>query len=159
MRYLVLYLREGLTIYELDEQDFLCWDWLCRRSFWVNGLRSFHLPYLRDFPDGSWLFPKPWRVVLQLHLYKILNDGDETILLQGWKIIPWDANCACLHCRALFFFDWNDNLSFLPFILKQISPASTSILAPIVLRNGRPRMSGVSFVILISSTTKSTGMK
>ena len=60
------------------------------------------------------------------------------------------------HCSTL---GWNGNLSSLPLILKRISPAPTLICAPAVLRNGLPRISGVSLEMSMSSTTKSTGMK
>ena len=59
------------------------------------------------------------------------------------------------HCSTL---GWNGNLSSLPLILKRISPAPTLICAPAVLRNGLPRISGVSLEMSMSSTTKSTGM-
>jgi hypothetical protein len=51
------------------------------------------------------------------------------------------------------------NFSYLPLMLKQISLAPPSIWAPAMLRKGHPRMRSDSFVVSMSSTMKSTGMK
>ena len=59
------------------------------------------------------------------------------------------------HCS---FLDLNAIFSSLPWILKQISPAPTSIWAPAVLKKGHPRMRVNSLVTSMSSTTKSRGM-
>ncbi len=50
-------------------------------------------------------------------------------------------------------------LLLLPVDRRQILPAPTSKLAFAVLRNGCPKISGVSLSESISNTTKSTGMK
>jgi hypothetical protein len=60
------------------------------------------------------------------------------------------------HCSYL---GRKSNFSSLPLILKWISLAPTSICAPTVLKKGHPRMRGNSFVVSMSSTTKSTGTK
>lgn len=53
----------------------------------------------------------------------------------------------------------NSNFSSFPLMWSRILPAPTSMLASVVLRNGRPKMSGVSLSESMSNTTKSTGMK
>ena len=69
----------------------------------------------------------------------------------GPHLIRIMEHCSCLGRTS--------NFSSLPLILKRISPAPTTIYAPIVLKKGRPRLSGDSFVVSMSSTTKSTGTK
>jgi hypothetical protein len=81
----------------------------------------------------SWWGHPPVEVVSQLPLCLV----DSThIWCESWSIAPVRAR-----------------------MLKRISPAPTSICAPAVLRNGRPRMRGDSFVVSMSSNTKSTRTK
>ena len=71
-------------------------------------------------------------------------------------VLGLDLMLIIEHCS---FLGRNRNFSSFPLMLKRISPTPTSMCAPVVLRNGRPRMSSVSFDISMSCTTKSTGMK
>ena len=69
----------------------------------------------------------------------------------GPYLIRIMEHCSCLGQKS--------NFSSLPLMLKRISLAPTSIWAPAVLRKGRPRMRGDSFIVSMSSTTKSTRTK
>jgi hypothetical protein len=67
----------------------------------------------------------------------------------GLYLIQIMEHCSFLGMKAFF--------SSLPWILKRISPAPTSIWAFEVLRKGHPRMRVDSFVTSMSRTTKSIG--
>jgi hypothetical protein len=59
----------------------------------------------------------------------------------------------------LFLLGPEWELLFLSIDVKVDFFGPTSMFAPAVLKNGRPRMSGISFDISMTSTVKSTGMK
>ena len=128
--------------FESDEQDFSCIDYHCSArpgELDEDELVTLHHTFLVIFVDrvvvGSW-------------------SGDVTSALS--YVLGPDLMLTIEHCS---FLGVKGNFSSLPLMLKRISPVPTSMCAPAVLKNGRPRMSGVSFDIFMSSTMKSTVMK
>ena len=142
MRYVPIYLRQGLVILSLTSGTFLLhWLPLLGSSWRIGRGRVCNLtPHLlgclyRSVVVGSWL-------------------GDVASAFSC--VFGPDLMLTIEHYS---FLGRNGNFSSLPLMLKRISPVPTSMCAPAVLKNGRPRMSGVSFAISMSSTTKSTGVK
>ena len=143
MRYVLIFLQHGLIILSLTSGTFLLLhlplvvlSWRSRRRRTLNLSPHF----LRSSPFG-----------LCGHRFLIGRSHFDFSCVLGLDFVLIIEHCSIL--------GRNGNFSSFPFMLKRITPAPTSMCVLAVLRNGRPRMSGVSFDISMSSTTKSTGMK
>ena len=143
MRYIPIYFRQWLVVLSLISGTFLL---LCL-----------------TFLGSSWRIGRGRACDLTPHLLCCLCRSGGCRILIGRRcsgfffcVLGLDLMLTIEHCS---FLGRNRNFSSFPLMLKRISPTPTSLCAPAVLRNVRPRMSSVSFDISMSSTTKSTGMK
>lgn len=126
----------------------LLWFWCGRRLLWSRLLWFLgwcfrlcrHLP-ITDPRNGCSLSQEVPHELPQAMHFGWLHFGHLNIL-RVWSI-----------------FDPHHGALFHPWLKLELLSVPTSMLASLVLRNGRPKMSDVFFSESISNTTKSTEMK